>query len=81
MKLTSLKRGTRRMTQGSAVSNEAAMIGNTAFFAPLMATLPCNGTPPLIERLSMKEPVESIPPKLMLHTRFGRATKTLGRPL
>ena len=53
MNFTSLRFGTRRMTQGSLVSNVAAMIGSTAFFAPLMATSPCNGTEPLIKKLSM----------------------------
>src|SRR5947209_1242643 len=54
MKRTSLRSGTRRITQGSEVSRVAAMIGSTAFFAPLMVTSPCKGTPPLINRLSMK---------------------------
>ncbi len=54
MNFTSLRFGTRRITQGSAVSNVAAMIGSTAFFAPLMATSPCNGTEPLIKKLSME---------------------------
>jgi hypothetical protein len=31
----------------------AAMIGSTAFLAPLIATSPHNGTPPLINKLSM----------------------------
>jgi hypothetical protein len=30
------------------------MMGNAAFLLPLMATSPCNGTPPLIKKLSMK---------------------------
>ena len=54
MNLTSLRLGTRRMTHGSAVSSVAAMIGSTAFFAPLMVTSPCSGTPPLIKKLSME---------------------------
>src|SRR5439155_1676117 len=55
MNLTSLRFGTRRMTQGSAVSNVAARIGSTAFLAPLTATSPCSGTPPLINKLSMDD--------------------------
>jgi hypothetical protein len=54
MNRTSLKLGTRRITHGSPVSNVAAMIGSTAFFAPLISTSPCRGTPPLIRKLSMK---------------------------
>jgi hypothetical protein len=34
------------MTQGSQVSKVAAMIGSTAFLAPLMVTGPRKGTPP-----------------------------------
>jgi hypothetical protein len=41
------------MTHGSRVSNVAAMMGNAAFFAPLMVTSPFSGTPPLISKLSM----------------------------
>src|SRR2546427_8405701 len=52
MNFTSLKFGTRRMTQGSGVSSVAAKIGSTAFFAPLMVTSPCNRTPPFISKLS-----------------------------
>jgi hypothetical protein len=37
----------------SAVSKEAAMAGNAEFFAPLMATVPWRGTPPLMTNLSM----------------------------
>src|SRR5207245_7134560 len=62
MNVTSLRLGTRRITHGSAVSNVAAMMGSTAFLAPLIATSPCNGTPPLIERLSMKNLLNSYPP-------------------
>jgi hypothetical protein len=29
------------------------MIGSAAFLLPLMVTSPCNGTPPLIKKLSM----------------------------
>src|ERR1051325_7166966 len=54
MNFTSLRLGTRRMMQGSSVSSVAAIRGSTAFFAPLMVTSPCNGTPPLINKLSMK---------------------------
>ena len=54
MNFMSLSSGTRRMTHGSAVNKVAAMIGSTAFFAPLMLTSPLNGAPPLIERLSIK---------------------------
>src|SRR5438477_12755723 len=54
MKVTSLRLGTRRMMQGSDVSNVAAMMGNTAFLAPLTVTSPCKGVPPLINKLSMK---------------------------
>ena len=54
MNFTSLRFGTRRIRQGSLVSNVAAMIGSTAFFAPLMVTSPCNGTEPLINKLSME---------------------------
>ena len=53
MNFTSLRAGTLRMTQGSRVSRVAAMMGSTAFLAPLMATSPHSGTPPLINRLSM----------------------------
>ncbi len=53
MNLMSLRLGTRRMMQGSEVSKAAAMMGNAAFFAPLMATSPCNGIPPLINKLSI----------------------------
>ena len=53
MKRTSLRFGTRRMTHGSLVSNVAAMMGSTAFFAPLISTSPCKGTPPLMRKLSM----------------------------
>jgi hypothetical protein len=42
------------MVQGSFVSSVAAMIGSTAFFAPLINTSPCNGTPPLINKLSIR---------------------------
>ena len=38
MNRTSLRLGTRRMTHGSDVSSVAAIIGNTAFLAPLMVT-------------------------------------------
>ena len=41
------------MTHGSAVKSVAAMIGSTAFLAPLMVTSPCRGTPPFTKRLSM----------------------------
>jgi hypothetical protein len=54
MNLTSLKSGTRRMTHVSDVRSVAAMIGSTAFFAPLISTSPQSGTPPLINKLSMK---------------------------
>ena len=53
MNRVSLKSGTRRMTHGSPVSSAAAMMGSAAFLLPLMATSPCNGTPPLIKKLSM----------------------------
>ncbi len=53
MNRVSLKSGTRRMTHGSSVSSAAAMMGSAAFLLPLMATSPCNGTPPLIKKLSM----------------------------
>jgi hypothetical protein len=49
----SLNSGTRRMTQGSPVNSAAAMMGSAAFLLPLMVTSPCNGTPPLIKKLSM----------------------------
>src|SRR5436305_13771213 len=55
MKRTSLRLGTRRMVQGSLVSSVAAMMGSTAFFAPLISTSPCKGTPPLINKLSMSD--------------------------
>ncbi len=54
MNFTSLRLGTRRITHGSPVSSVAAMIGSTAFFAPLMTTSPRNGTEPLIKKLSME---------------------------
>ena len=53
MNRVSLKSGTRRMTHGSSVSSVAAMMGNAAFLLPLMVTSPCNGTPPLIKKLSI----------------------------
>ena len=55
MKRTSVRSGTRRITHGSDVSNVAAMIGSTAFFAPLIVTSPCRGIPPLINKLSIKK--------------------------
>jgi hypothetical protein len=54
MNRVSLKSGTRRMMHGSSVSSVAAMMGSAAFLLPLMVTSPCNGTPPLIKKLSMK---------------------------
>ena len=54
MNVTSLNSGARWITHGSRVSNVAAMMGSTAFLAPLMATSPWRGTPPLINRLSMR---------------------------
>jgi hypothetical protein len=53
MNRVSLKSGTPRMTHGSSVSSVAAMMGSAAFLLPLMVTSPCNGTPPLIRKLSM----------------------------
>ena len=53
MNFTSLRSGTLRMTHGSAVRSVAAMMGSTAFFAPLICTSPWRGTPPLMRRLSM----------------------------
>lgn len=47
----SLRLDSRRMTQGSSVNSVAAMMGSAASLRRLMATSPCNGTPPLmIER-------------------------------
>src|SRR5260370_18272050 len=46
------------MTQGSLVSRVAAIMGSTAFLAPLMVTSPRNGTPPLMSKLSMDLYVE-----------------------
>jgi hypothetical protein len=57
---TSLKSGTRRMTHGSEVSSVAAMMGSTAFFAPLMVTSPCNGHAALDEQ-TIHEQSGSIP--------------------
>src|SRR5258705_4892044 len=37
----------------SAVSREAAIAGNAEFFAPLIATVPRSGCPPVIRNLSM----------------------------
>ena len=54
MKRTSLRSGTWRMTHFPAVNNVAAMMGSTAFLAPLMVTSPWSGTPPLINKLSME---------------------------
>src|SRR4051812_1096779 len=54
MNCTSLKFGTRRITHGSEVSNVAAIIGSTAFFAPLIVTSPRKGTPPFINKLSIE---------------------------
>jgi hypothetical protein len=53
MNRVSLKSGTRRMTHGSSVNSVAAMMGSAAFLLPLISTSPCNGTPPLIKKLSM----------------------------
>jgi hypothetical protein len=53
MNRVSLKSGTRRMTHGSSVRSVAANIGSAAFLLPLISTVPCNGTPPLIKKLSM----------------------------
>src|ERR1700730_11459273 len=39
---------------GSFVSSAAAIAGNAEFFAPLMATVPSSGLPPLIRNLSMR---------------------------
>ena len=78
MNFTSLRFGTRRITQGSLVSNVAAMIGSTAFFAPLMATSPCNGTEPLINKLSMTNHwIPVFRPRGRVQSR--RATMILGR--
>ena len=38
----------------SGVNKHAVMHGNAEFFAPLMATPPRNGFPPLIKNLSMR---------------------------
>ena len=57
MNRVSLKSGTRRMTHGSLVSSVAAMMGSAAFLLPLISTSPCNGTPPLIKKLSMRNPI------------------------
>ena len=54
MNRVSLKSGTRLMTHGSSVSSVAAKIGSAAFLLPLMSTVPRNGTPPLIKKLSMR---------------------------
>jgi hypothetical protein len=56
MNWTSLRFGTRRMTQGPSVKSAAAMIGSAAFLAPLILTFPRSGTPPLINRLSILQP-------------------------
>jgi hypothetical protein len=53
MKWTSLRFGTRLITQGSEVNKVAARMGKTAFFAPLMATSPLRGTPPLMIKVSI----------------------------
>src|ERR1700682_4657706 len=37
----------------SAVSSAPAITGDAEFFAPLIATVPCNGFPPLIRNLSI----------------------------
>src|SRR5438270_11663119 len=55
MNRTSVRFGTRRMIHGSAVRRVAAIIGSTAFLAPLMSTSPRSGTPPFIKKLSMRD--------------------------
>jgi hypothetical protein len=56
------------------------MIGSTAFFAPPTVTSPCNGTPPLMRKLSMKcwsKLFRQIQPRTENHSR--RAIKILER--
>src|SRR6267378_4229254 len=66
MNRTSLKPGTRRISHGSEVSKVAAIIGSTAFLAPLIVTSPCNGTPPFINKLSIE--IQRITPSMPLGT-------------
>src|SRR5579862_8485012 len=78
MKRVSLKSGTRRMTHGSPVSNVAAMMGRAAFLLPLMVISPCNGTPPLIKKLSM---LKSVPGRDAALRRPVGAARRPGRVL
>src|SRR5690348_8278099 len=45
----------------SRVSSEAAIAGSAAFLAPLTATEPCRGLPPVMRNLSMPGFVEGAP--------------------
>src|SRR5579885_2341290 len=53
---TSSTSGTLSMTHSSVVKSVAAMMGNAAFLAPLVATSPRSGTCPSIINLSMALP-------------------------
>src|SRR5580704_1614657 len=50
----------------SGVSNAAVITGNAEFFAPAIATVPCNGLPPLIRNLSMRSLFPQRPPQIPL---------------
>ena len=64
MKWTSLRSGTRRMTQVSGVRRVAAMMGSTAFLEPLICTSPRNVVPPYAntewKRLSLFIPYSAV---------------------
>src|SRR5438105_3843862 len=52
--IMSRTRGTLCSDTRSSVSSEAAIAGSAEFFAPLIATVPCSGFPPLIKNLSIR---------------------------
>ena len=51
--LVSFKLGVLLITVSPAVNSAEAIIGKTAFFAPLISTAPFNLFPPIIANLSM----------------------------
>ena len=69
--------GTFCITHVSSVSNEAAIIGNTAFLAPGAPYVPRSGCPPAMVALIRSNPV-IIGPSL-LTTRFSNASGAFGR--
>src|SRR3984893_2273633 len=53
----------------SAVSKDAAIAGNAEFLAPLMATVPRSGSPPLIRNLSIRCVLSQRLPQISFRTR------------